>query len=278
MPLDAKALARQVTDECGLEFEGRFLSQDKNHVLELVPAGITPLHTFSIRTTIGWRSVEVAFVPDTYAADFVRRIGEADEGSRLCCSAVLRKCQADGASTTFRINGSDVDPLDTSQWSQTWSRFDLVVRRGQLELGNGDGDSAKIAAWTQQVAAALIALLPLEETKTREDGIQAGFPEGSRTTVLVNRYERDRRNRAAALAIHGFACAACIADLGKIYGDAAAALIEVHHVTPVSRLGDGYRVDPANDLVPLCSNCHRVAHRRDPPYTVAKLRAMLGNT
>jgi hypothetical protein len=45
-------------------------------------------------------------------------------------------------------------------------------------------------------------------------------------------YERDRRNRAAALAIHGYSCKACNSDLSSIYGTAAAGLIEVHHLTP----------------------------------------------
>ena len=31
---------------------------------------------------------------------------------------------------------------------------------------------------------------------------------------------------------------------------------------------------PWGDLVPLCPNCHAMAHRRRIPYTVAELRAM----
>jgi len=36
--------------------------------------------------------------------------------------------------------------------------------------------------------------------------------------------------------------------------------IEVRHVVPVSQLGDDYVVDPKDDLIPLCPNCHAVAH------------------
>jgi len=90
----------------------------------------------------------------------------------------------------------------------------------------------------------------------------------------VNRYERDRRNRAAALAIHGYLCKACDLDMGLRYGPAAAGLIEVHHVTLVSEVGPGYIIDPRNDLLPLCPNCHSVAHRRSPPFSVDELREM----
>lgn len=176
---------------------------------------------------------------------------------------------------TLKINGENRNPRDPSQWGTDWSRFETSLRRGQLELGNGDSDNNKISAWTQQAAAAVVSLLPLEEDETPSENLQGGFPEGAKQRIEVNRYERDRRNRAAALAIHGYVCKACDTDLSSIYGTTAAGLIEIHHLTPVSKLSEGYCLDPASDLVPLCPNCHRVAHRRDPPFTPEELRAMV---
>jgi len=60
------------------------------------------------------------------------------------------------------------------------------------------------------------------------------------------------------------------------YGEAAVGFIEVHHLTPVSTLGPGYVIDPRTDLAPLCPNCHGMAHRRTPPWSIAELRQMLG--
>ncbi|MET4493545.1 HNH endonuclease [Bradyrhizobium sp. LA7.1] len=275
MSLDPAILARQISDECGLTFEGRTAAAGKDRAIELYPAGVPLQHTFAIRTVIGWRHVEVAFIAGSYAADFIAHMGLADEAGRKGCAAVLGKCVDDGATVTLRINGESRSPRDPSQWGDDWSRFELSLRRGQLELGNGDSDNSKISAWTQQAAAAVISLLPLEEDDTSTENLQGGFPEGAKQRVEVNRYERDRRNRAAALAIHGYVCKACDSDLSSVYGAAAAGLIEIHHLTPVSRLGEGYCLDPASDLVPLCPNCHRVAHRRDPPFTPAELRAMV---
>lgn len=64
--------------------------------------------------------------------------------------------------------------------------------------------------------------------------------------------------------------------MGSVYGDVVEGFIEIHHVTPVSQLGAGYLIDPANDLVPLYPNCHAVAHRRSPPYSVEEIRLMAG--
>jgi 5-methylcytosine-specific restriction protein A len=49
----------------------------------------------------------------------------------------------------------------------------------------------------------------------------------------------------------------------------------VHHLIPVSKLGEGYRINPKTDLVPLCPTCHGVAHRRTPPWTIEELREMI---
>jgi 5-methylcytosine-specific restriction enzyme A len=275
MPLEPGAFARLISDSCGLSFEGRYIPGSNNKTFQLSPAGVPVQNTFAIQTSVGWRSLEVSFVPGSFAGDFIGLMGESGPDSRNCSAAVLAKCIEDGASVSLKINGQTRNPRVTSEWDAQWSRFELALRRGQLELGDGDADFSKIAIWTQKVAAAIVALLPLEQDEIPEENLYSGFSEGAQTRIEVNRYERDRRNRAAALAIHGHACLACTSDLGDRYGSAAVGLIEVHHLTPVSKLGKDYHLNPATDLVPLCPNCHRVAHRQDPPFTIAELRAMM---
>ena len=55
----------------------------------------------------------------------------------------------------------------------------------------------------------------------------------------------------------------------------AEGFIEVHHTVPVANMGANYRVNPVQDLVPLCPNCHAVAHRRDPPLAVDEIKGLL---
>ncbi|WP_222308441.1 HNH endonuclease [Rhizobium leguminosarum] len=73
----------------------------------------------------------------------------------------------------------------------------------------------------------------------------------------------------------GHKCEACDLSYEERYGPIGADLIHVHHVMPLSQIGERYQADPIRDLVPLCANCHHVAHRRNPPYTVAELRTAL---
>lgn len=104
---------------------------------------------------------------------------------------------------------------------------------------------------------------------------ESGF-EGEKKQRFVTTYERDRKLRKQAIAIHGTSCKACGFDFGKTYGDFATGFIHVHHVVPVSEFGGLKKVDPATDLIPLCANCHAIVHLdKFNTLTLEKLRALL---
>ncbi|MER9868960.1 HNH endonuclease [Mesorhizobium sp. M0136] len=282
MSPDPRSLAERISAETGLEFSGREgRDSDGTRWLELQPADYPSGQTFTLRTVIGWRRLDVHFRPGNFAGDLMNAMGSADETGRRTFRAVLDMCRDADAEITLTINGTTYLPDDSAIWETQWRSFGLDVRRGMLAIneGNAEEDTRQVGLWTSRVAAAILALLPVETEEGGPDASPeiAGLPEGARTRIEVNRYERDRRNRAAALAIHGYSCKACKLDLGERYGSSAAGLIEVHHVTPVSQLGADYIIDPRTDLTPLCPNCHSVAHRRNPPYSVDDLREMLAS-
>ncbi|QCB98536.1 HNH endonuclease [Arthrobacter sp. PAMC25564] len=102
------------------------------------------------------------------------------------------------------------------------------------------------------------------------------YPEGAVSRVEVNRYERSPEARQACIAYHGSNCAACGFSFEVSYGEVGRDFIHVHHVVPVSQLGGGYQLDPITDLVPLCANCHAMAHQGvSTPRTVAELRRII---
>jgi hypothetical protein len=99
--------------------------------------------------------------------------------------------------------------------------------------------------------------------------------EGRKRIVQHISYERSRKNRELAIKIHGTVCQVCGFDFDEVYGrDYADSYIEIHHVRPLSE-HEG-EVDPLKDLVPLCANCHRMAHRRRTTVTsIDELRALI---
>jgi len=96
---------------------------------------------------------------------------------------------------------------------------------------------------------------------------KATYNEGAAVQVTVNRYERDRKARLAALDWHGYQCKVCGLDMTKVYGEIAKGFIHVHHLIPLSEIKENYRVNPKTDLIPVCPNCHAMLHRRDPPLS-----------
>lgn len=94
--------------------------------------------------------------------------------------------------------------------------------------------------------------------------------------VEVNRYEHDENARRICIARHGTRCAVCGFDFEASYGEIGSDFIDVHHLVPPSDLGNGYELDPVTDLVPLCANCHAMAHRGvSVPRTVAELQRIV---
>ena len=97
--------------------------------------------------------------------------------------------------------------------------------------------------------------------------------EGGFQQILVNRYERNPRNRQAAIQEHGVRCFGCRMEMAEVYGEIAKGYIHIHHVKPISAV-QGARPD-IKDLVPLCPNCHAIVHLENPPVTIKRLKELI---
>lgn len=97
--------------------------------------------------------------------------------------------------------------------------------------------------------------------------------EGGRRQYLTTQYERVPANRQAAIRIHGTTCQVCGFNFFEHYGGLGRDYIEVHHLRPLSSLDEEIPVDPAEDLVCLCANCHRMMHRKQV-MTVEELKGI----
>lgn len=113
-----------------------------------------------------------------------------------------------------------------------------------------------------------------EKVKAKEP--REVFSEGEKEQNISMKYERNAKARAACIAAHGTACAVCGIDFAEVYGPEFAGKIEVHHIVPLSEIGEKYVVDPVKDLVPLCPNCHTAIHsKKGGTYTVEELKRLL---
>lgn len=87
------------------------------------------------------------------------------------------------------------------------------------------------------------------------------YIEGHCRTVAVNKYERNPAARKKCIEFYGARCSMCEIDFEEQYGEYAKGFIHVHHLRALHSIGEEYEVDPINDLILVCPNCHAMIHR-----------------
>jgi 5-methylcytosine-specific restriction protein A len=91
--------------------------------------------------------------------------------------------------------------------------------------------------------------------------------------------ERDpelvRRAKEKAMDEQGkLACMACTFDFAAVYGAVGLGYIKCHHLLPLAELAQE-RLSRLSDLALVCSNCHRMLHRKRPWLSLGQLSALV---
>jgi 5-methylcytosine-specific restriction enzyme A len=213
------------------------------------------------------------FVADAFAGPLIRNVGAVVMRDPLSWRRIVEDGKTNhGIRTTILVNGSDVSNLDSIEF-EVWESLEIECS-ARVPRINGDGLKQLIEVGSQCLAL----IMECQETGLDQDPGAIGLPEGAKSLVEVNRYERSPVNRTMCIRHYGPTCWVCDLDFAQAYGSIGKDFVEVHHRIPVSQIGAGYVVDPLRDLVPLCSNCHSMVHRRNPPYSPQELRALIGGS
>lgn len=167
-------------------------------------------------------------------------------------------------------------------------RFDPSYKGVGLAHGNKDEEVvwnlyadkphelSKLALHIKQFSSSSNVVIP---------AISEDEEEGNEGQVLsrVHRYrERDRTliSKKKIKFLNEYSklfCQGCGFNFEEKYGDRGKDYIECHHTKPVSELAVG-ETTKLSDLVLLCSNCHRIVHRKKPWLTIDELKQLVHNT
>ena len=99
--------------------------------------------------------------------------------------------------------------------------------------------------------------------------------EGSKIQITVNDYERNSKARQECIKHYGTKCFICDFNFEKTYGEIGKNFIHVHHVKQLSEINEEYKVNPIQDLRPVCPNCHAMIHKRKPAYSIEEIKSLL---
>jgi len=138
-----------------------------------------------------------------------------------------------------------------------------------------------------QVRDFLNEIISLSENRQKADTLDKdtpdfrdGFPEGKvkerlhkqreRNTALIKLVKREVFAKSGKLE-----CECCGFDFEKKYGDIGREFIEAHHTLPVSELHEDGEETKIEHIALVCSNCHRMLHRRRPWLNINELKKLI---
>ncbi|MEO3736813.1 HNH endonuclease [Shewanella baltica] len=111
--------------------------------------------------------------------------------------------------------------------------------------------------------------VPERLTSFIEDGVKQ---------VIINAYERDPKARTACIEKYSATCQVCDFNFETKYGEIGKGFINVHHKVDIAIIGKSYQVDPVNDLIPVCPNCHAMLHTEKPAMDIEKLKQLIDSS
>lgn len=119
-----------------------------------------------------------------------------------------------------------------------------------------------------------IDLLPKEVQKKEDFSSknQDEFLEGFKTELSIENSSRNRDLIKLAKEIHGTNCVVCGFSFERKYGQHGKNFIEIHHLIPIK---DGIRKSTIDDVVPVCSNCHRMLHKGKTMLSIEYLKEII---
>lgn len=104
------------------------------------------------------------------------------------------------------------------------------------------------------------------------------FMEGKSKEVTQTRYERNPQARKTCLKHHGYSCQICKFNFEKTFGEIGKGFIHVHHINAIAGFGKEYEIDPKNDLIPVCPNCHAMIHSKRPAFIIDEIKDIIKTT
>jgi hypothetical protein len=196
--------------------------------------------------------------------------------------------EAKAATSKYRRNYADIDIDDVRDKR-------IVVLKRDFKRGKSAKRYAEMVAFVEHAKDKATFGDVLESTSYRWDDVRwdiardhiriadtpqvelqrALFVEGELSERVIQVRSRSGSVREFCIEKHGSRCLVCKLDFGERFGEVFADLIEVHHKNPLAQRDGDAITDPEKECVPLCPNCHRMAHHGMPPGTCRSLHELV---
>lgn len=256
------ALSRKANVAISFQHDGA-----NNEKVSFFFADIAVTNTFYFDLILGWQNFTIIARPGPYGGALLRAMRAKGAEDASVFVGIFSAISGKNERNELLVNGQKADVFSPATWLNDWTMFQWTVE-SKLGQFSGKTPSEKLDLITENLLrciGALVSLMPIQG---------AARSEGAEVVRSVTEYERDEGLRNDCISLYGYSCQVCHFDFESFYGASGRDYIEVHHL---ERLADRKlsMTNPVTDLVPLCANCHRIAHRRTPPYRPDEIRTMI---
>lgn len=178
---------------------------------------------------------------------------------------------------TLKLSNFKVfDPEYSGKGMRGGSKLDRIVFE---EFYNDRAKLKSIATEIKKIAGNQDLKQKIYAIEDDEQSIRDSVSEGQVLYKLHKVRERDskiiKQKKDQVFGLTGkLACEACIFEFSDFYGDLGTGFIECHHRVPLSSFKVSTRTS-LDDLSLVCSNCHRMLHRRIDSITIEQLRLLI---
>ena len=266
---DFDKILEEVAFDLGVSILMKELPASSGYTFGIRVDGIAKPIGFEYYVRQSLMSWTIDLVLDNFSGELLRTFQESFPEKKSEVFLYLNLAKKLATELKFEVNDISIEEVIVVSWSELV--FHIKVK---FEPDDNPGE-----AFQKTLLYSLSLLMPFITDNT--DGDYPDFPkgeiEGDISYSLVRKYERSRVNRALCLAEYGYTCRACDVLMEQRYGINGKNVIEVHHSLPVSQMGEARVIDPLKELVPLCPNCHTIAHKKNPPLPVEVLREMINS-
>jgi len=205
--------------------------------------------------------------PQKYAAGMLADMQHAEKEKVEVFLKYVDIMRRQNAKIEMSINQNLCTHIDESIWKYAWKN--LRIRISVIPEKDDENYLEKriFVDWAGYAMGMMLSLLNIEKMEI----VEKLYLEGGHTQVLTNKYERNPVNRQLCLLANGYVCKICGFDFEKQYGKIGYKFIHVHHIEKISAHDAAYHINPEEDLIPVCPNCHAMLHREEPPIRPEKL-------
>jgi len=193
--------------------------------------------------------------------------------------AEIHKCIGEPESETFHwkytpIKHDGRNPERKEYFSAVYDSTEVLI--------SAPSDGSELQDFFAEVFSLAVCRQKADALDPLRPPSREGFPEGKRKERLHRFRERNseviRQAKQRALQQHGYLqCACCNFDFEDTYGSLGQGFIEGHHTIPVSTLHEDGAETRIEDIALVCSNCHRMLHRRRPWLGLDHLKELVND-